>query len=132
MKKIFAAFVLTLLLAGCGTASQQSFLDEKIKCKNLADKRIEELRNNSSTIRVSLAEVNYSESDKSCLMLYSIYHQDTGFIISDNIEDALTYKLIASSPTVYNCIKGETELRSACENSVEKFNSIKEKYFPEK
>ncbi|MFA6458519.1 MAG: hypothetical protein WCV72_04000 [Patescibacteria group bacterium] len=130
MKKIFAAFALTLFLVGCG--NQQSFLDEKIKCKELADERIEELKNNSQSIRVVLTEVNYSESDKSCLILYSNYQQDTGFVISDNIEDVLTYKLIASSPTVYNCIKDKTELRSSCENSVEKFNSIKEKYFPER
>ena len=128
MKKLFTVFVFIFLLVGCG--NKQSVLDEKIKCQNLAGERVQEM--GSDNIDVSLIEVNYLPSEDTCLMLTESFGKDDGFIIGERIEDIISYKLVASSPTVYNCVNMSDELREICEESVEEFNKIKEKYFPKK
>ncbi|MBU1089855.1 membrane lipoprotein lipid attachment site-containing protein [Patescibacteria group bacterium] len=90
MKKLFTFLVLTVLLTGCTTASDGSFLDEKIKCKKLAEARFEELETGwgySFTPRYS----NYSPELDTCLINYVIQSEESpSSYFTDIIEDIAT------------------------------------------
>jgi len=128
MKKLLALLVLTILLAGCATASNESFLDEKIKCKKLAEARLEELEKESFN-QIEIIGTNYYAPDSSCILAwreYLIEYQDTNNRLF--IEDLTTFETIAS----YDIILAEFEESldiPAFERSANKFNEKMELYF---
>ncbi|MFH1546121.1 MAG: hypothetical protein ABIE14_01990 [Patescibacteria group bacterium] len=93
MKKIFATFVLVFLLVGCGAASQQSFLDEKIKCKDLANKRLENLQGNWDLIE--LIESDYFAELDTCIAAFIGIKKYSDGRSTGMIEDIVSGQTIA-------------------------------------
>ena len=100
MKKLFTALVLAILLAGCATSANESFLDEKIKCKKLADERIEKLKDeysSSNASSVELAQFTFYEPKSTCIIEYVVTPWgETNSASRRIIEDILSGKNIAS------------------------------------
>jgi hypothetical protein len=119
MKKLLVSLVLTLLLAGCSggfTASDQSYLDEKIKCKKLAEERIEKVQ----SLNIGIADVknklsSYSVELDSCFL----YYQKTYFHNNE-----IDYK-------IENTITGEEVARADANEINENFNEKLKLYFGE-
>jgi len=96
MKKLFTFLVLGILLSGCATNSNESFLDEKIKCKKMAEERFDELstRHNTESFKKHSA---YSSALDTCLINYSYSwsNADDTYIVTSKIKDAISKNIIS-------------------------------------
>ena len=70
MKKIFLSYLALTILAGCSGGSGKSYLDEKIKCKELAEEKFSELKKTYFVVQDT--KTVWYEKDNSCITIYSL------------------------------------------------------------
>jgi hypothetical protein len=97
MKKLLTLLTLAILLTGCATKSNESFLDKKIKCKKLAEARIEELRTDCVSCSIHEGYSNYSSTLDTCLINYGLSRngQSIDNYYVRRIEDIISNRTIA-------------------------------------
>ncbi|MDD3067079.1 MAG: hypothetical protein PHO48_04600 [Candidatus Gracilibacteria bacterium] len=119
MKKLFTILVLTsLLFTGCKTINQQNFLDEKIKCKKLAEEKFdgieEDLAYPMTHSSLHRGYSTYSAALDTCLISYSISFNDEKNQWTGNgvrrIEDILKDKVLTEITTTNSNDVAEVEL----------------------
>ena len=73
MKKLLTLLALVILLTGCTTAPKESFLDEKIKCKKMAEEKIKAIEKGftiDNLLTARYTEIEYSQDLDTCIMSY--------------------------------------------------------------
>ena len=127
MKKILLFALAATILAGCSN----NYLDEKIKCKELTDKRIEEMKNDPERYGNSQhtdIQSRYATEIDTCLLKYI----NMGNNPISTIEDLLGGETISFSQNLYDfCIENPGRNPLCNENAIEKqkYDDIIEKYF---
>lgn len=91
MKKFFAVLVLTFLFTGCVGTNQQSYLDEKIKCKKLAEEKFKIIGQNNKLGYFRSKLQTFSPNLDACLIYYELVFKGGSF---SKIEDLLTGKTL--------------------------------------
>ena len=93
MKKLLTLLALVILLAGCAAAPKKSFLDEKIKCKKLAEEKIDQLEAKwGGRFLILDREFKYNQNLDTCIISYSIHHDE---FTTKTIKDLTTNEILA-------------------------------------
>lgn len=126
MKKLLALTLSLALLAGCSggfTAGGESYLDEKIKCKKLAEERFEKLAEEPGFIK---GFTNFSPELNTCLISYKENMISESHLF---IEDVLSNKVI-NEAIEKNDLKTESDLQAQNEY-LTAFEKDMKRYFGE-
>ncbi|MCF7836130.1 membrane lipoprotein lipid attachment site-containing protein [Candidatus Gracilibacteria bacterium] len=132
MKKFILFALAATILAGCSN----NYLDEKIKCKNLADKRIEEVQNDlDKDIDFKNAKLTstsrYALKEDTCFLKINIFTNSNTYNSMENLLTGEKFSYDEKSFAISNCA---TETNENCENILpkkQKYDDLVEKYFSE-